>query len=49
MTPIKGGFALAENLKASTKVIENYGHMLPIEAPRQCLDALRAFIQPLEN
>ena len=49
MTPIKGGYALAENLKAGTTVLENYGHMLPIEAPRQCLDALRAFIQPLEN
>lgn len=49
MTPIKGGLALAENLKAGTTILKNYGHMLPIEAPLQCLDALRAFIEPLEQ
>jgi pimeloyl-ACP methyl ester carboxylesterase len=49
MTPVKGGLALAENLKADTTILENHGHMLPIEAPRQCLDALRAFIEPLEQ
>ena len=49
MTPIKGGLALAELLKAETTILKEYGHMLPIEAPRQCLDALKAFIQPLEQ
>jgi pimeloyl-ACP methyl ester carboxylesterase len=49
MTPMRGGVALAETLKAGTTILENYGHMLPIEAPRQCLDALRAFIEPLER
>lgn len=49
MTPIKGGLALAEHLKAGTTILKNNGHMLPIEAPRQCLDALRAFIEPLER
>ena len=49
MTPIKGGLALAESLKAGTTILKNNGHMLPIEAPRECLDALRAFIEPLEQ
>ena len=44
MTPLKAGKALAENLRANFTVIEGYGHMLPIEAPKQCLQSLRSWI-----
>ena len=44
MTPIKAGKAAATTLKATVVVLENAGHMLPIEAPREVLDALRNFI-----
>lgn len=45
MTPLKAGKALAERLQAGYTLIEGYGHMLPIEAPRQCLRSLRESIQ----
>ncbi|MEM7563510.1 MAG: alpha/beta hydrolase [Pseudomonadota bacterium] len=48
LTPVKAGMAFAEKLNASVTVIERYGHMLPIEAPRQTLDKLRALIGSLE-
>jgi len=44
LTPLKAGKVLAENLKAGITVIEDYGHMLPIEAPRRCLHRLRESI-----
>ncbi len=49
MTPLQAGQQLAANLSAQYEVIEGYGHMLPVEAPRQCLIALRNFIDALEN
>jgi pimeloyl-ACP methyl ester carboxylesterase len=44
LTPLKAGKVLAEKLKSQYTVIEDYGHMLPIEAPRRCLHQLRKTI-----
>jgi hypothetical protein len=41
--------AFAEELNARVSVIERYGHMLPIEAPRQTLQKLREMINSLES
>ncbi len=49
MTPLKAGKALAKTLNAKVTVIENYGHMLPIEAPKRCLVCLREFIGCIEH
>jgi pimeloyl-ACP methyl ester carboxylesterase len=49
LTPVRAGMAFAEELNASVTVIERYGHMLPIEAPRQTLQKLRELIGSLEN
>ena len=49
LTPVKAGMAFAEELGASVTVIERYGHMLPIEAPRQTLQKLRELISALER
>jgi len=49
LTPVKAGMAFAEELNARVTVIERYGHMLPIEAPRQTLQKLRELISSLEN
>jgi pimeloyl-ACP methyl ester carboxylesterase len=47
MTPLKAGRALAQllpNLQSQVE-LEQVGHMLPMEAPKACLDALKTFIQ----
>jgi len=44
LTPLKAGLALAKQLNANHSIIDGYGHMLPIEAPKQCLQALRNII-----
>lgn len=49
LTPLKAGKVLAEILNAKITVIENYGHMLPIEAPRRCLHRLRETIASFEQ
>ncbi len=49
LTPLKAGMAFASELNARVSVIERYGHMLPIEAPRQTLQQLRELIGSLEN
>jgi len=49
LTPLKAGMAFAAELGAKTSVIERYGHMLPIEAPRQTLQKLRELIGSLET
>jgi len=49
LTPLKAGKVLAEKLKAEYSVIEGYGHMLPIEAPKQCLHRLRESIASLDR
>ena len=48
-TPLKAGKALAKTMNAKVTVIENYGHMLPIEAPKYCLHCLRDFIGSIEH
>ncbi len=49
LTPVKAGMAFAQELNARVSVIERYGHMLPIEAPRQTLQKLRELIGGLEQ
>jgi pimeloyl-ACP methyl ester carboxylesterase len=49
LTPVKAGIAFAGELNARVSIIERYGHMLPIEAPRQTLQKLRELIGSLEN
>jgi pimeloyl-ACP methyl ester carboxylesterase len=49
LTPLKAGVAFAAELTASVTIIEGYGHMLPIEAPRQTLQKLRELIGSLEK
>ncbi|HKJ52693.1 MAG TPA: alpha/beta hydrolase, partial [Gammaproteobacteria bacterium] len=48
LTPVKAGMAFAEELGAQVTIIERYGHMLPIEAPRQTLQKLRELIGSME-
>ncbi len=43
-TPYKFGLELAELLGAETTTISGAGHMLPIEAPKSTLDAIKSFI-----
>ncbi len=47
MTPLRSGLALAEKITASEITKIDAGHMLPIEAPDQCLAELRQFITRL--
>ena len=49
LTPLKAGQAFAETLGARVTIVERYGHMLPIEAPKQTLQALRTLIASLEK
>ena len=49
MTPIKAGLRVAKNLDAKLTVLKDSGHMLPIEAPKQVLVALREFIVDVEK
>ncbi|MFT5658265.1 MAG: pimeloyl-ACP methyl ester carboxylesterase [Gammaproteobacteria bacterium] len=44
LTPLKAGIAVARLLNADHTIIDDYGHMLPIEAPKQCLQQLRKII-----
>ena len=43
-TPYKFGLELAELLGAETITVSGAGHMLPIEAPKSTLDAIKSFI-----
>ena len=47
MTPLKAGKALGVALKAQITVLPQFGHMLPVEAPKESLRALREFISSL--
>jgi pimeloyl-ACP methyl ester carboxylesterase len=49
MTPLKSGLALADHMGVTPSIIEGYGHMLPLEAPRQTLDSLRTFIHSVQS
>jgi pimeloyl-ACP methyl ester carboxylesterase len=48
LTPLKAGKAVAELLGAPYVVIEGFGHMLPIEAPKQVLLLLQKLIGSME-
>jgi pimeloyl-ACP methyl ester carboxylesterase len=43
-TPHRFGMELADILNAETTCINNAGHMLPIEAPKKTLDAIKSFV-----
>ena len=49
MTPLKSGLALAESMSVTPTILKGYRHMLPLEAPKQTLAALRAFIEPIQT
>ena len=49
MTPVKSGIKLASDLGIEPIIIKGYGHMLPIEAPRKTLSALRDFISSVKS
>lgn len=49
MTPMKAGLSLAKNMSINPKIIQNSGHMLPIESPKKTLLALREFIETIES
>lgn len=49
MAPVKAGMALAADLGVKATILNNAGHMLPVEAPAQCLEAMGTFIQSLEE
>jgi pimeloyl-ACP methyl ester carboxylesterase len=49
MTPLKAGRALAEDMKCDVTVVEGHGHMLPLEAPKETLAAIKDFIEVVEK
>ena len=49
MTPMQSGLAISRTLNAALTVLNDYGHMLPIEAPQKVLVALREFILSVES
>lgn len=49
MTPLRAGKELAAALNAQQHVLKDYGHMLPIEAPKQVLELARDFIIRVQN
>jgi pimeloyl-ACP methyl ester carboxylesterase len=49
LTPVKAGKALAKLLRAPFVVIKGFGHMLPIEAPKQVLRLLQELIGSMET
>lgn len=49
MTPLKSGLAMTQTLSINPDILEGYGHMLPLEAPKQTLSALRRFIETVES
>ncbi len=49
MTPFKAGLATAKRLNANTFEFPEFGHMLPIEAPKQVLSVLKEIIVAVEK
>jgi len=49
MTPLKQGLKLAQDFGVEPMIIENSGHMIPIERPAECLESLKHFIQEIEK
>jgi pimeloyl-ACP methyl ester carboxylesterase len=48
-TPLREGRQLAAELQVEPTVIQGTGHMLPMEAPKVCLDSMKQFIQSVEE
>lgn len=49
MTPLKAGQATANAMGIKANILSGYGHMLPIEAPKEVLRLLRDFITANET
>ena len=49
MTHKKEGLKLAQDLNTQARVVEETGHMLPMEAPKQSLSIMKTFIQSVEK
>lgn len=49
MTPLKYGKALAAAMGVDPTIIQGAGHMLPLEAPKRTLSAIRGFIESVEG
>ncbi len=48
-TPLREGRRLAADLQVEPTVIQGAGHMLPLEAPKLCLGAMKQFVQSVEE
>ena len=49
MTPLRAGKQLAADMGVAPTIIEGAGHMLPLEAPKPTLEALRSFIETAQR
>lgn len=49
MTPLRAGKQLAADMGVAPTIIEGAGHMLPLEAPKPTLEALRNFIETAQR
>lgn len=49
MTPLRAGKALASDMGVTPTIIAGAGHMLPLEAPKRTLVALRDFIESVSQ
>ena len=49
MTPLRVGRALAADMGVTPTIIQGAGHMLPLEAPKRTLAALRGFIETVQR
>ena len=49
MTPLKAGKAAATAMNIDPNVLSDFGHMLPIEAPKEVLSLLKEFISQNES
>jgi pimeloyl-ACP methyl ester carboxylesterase len=49
MTPKREGLKLAQALNTPAQVVDDAGHMLPMEAPKESLNLMKKFIQSVEK
>jgi len=49
MTPLRAGKQLAADMGVMPTIINGAGHMLPLEAPKRTLGALRSFIETVQR
>lgn len=47
--PLEDAFDFARRLRAPVRVIAKCGHLLIVERPDACLDAIETFLEPLES